>query len=61
MEVPKLRMDRTKMMIDDNRKDLANMKDRVAAIEKVGGGSANTMALKADFNLLKKEVVPIGP
>lgn len=49
MEAHKLRMDRLEIIIDDHRKELANVKDRVAAVEKKGGGSVDTLALKVEI------------
>lgn len=59
MEVYKLRMDRLKLMIDDHGKELANLKDTAAILKKVGGGSGDTLALKAYFDLLEKEVAAL--
>lgn len=59
LEARKLRTDRLEMMIDDHGKELANVKDRVAAVKKAGGGIANMVALKANFSSLKKEVAAL--
>lgn len=56
MKTKKLRMYRLESMIDDHGKKLANLKDRVAVVEKAGGGNVDKSALKANFDLLKKEV-----
>lgn len=59
IEAHKLRMDRFELIIDDHGKELANLKDIVAKVKKVGGGSANISALKANLDLLKKEVTAL--
>lgn len=56
MEAHKLRMDRLESMIDYCGKKLASLKDRVVEDEKVYGGIVDTLALKTDLDLLKKEV-----
>lgn len=56
MEAHKLRMGRLNSMIDDHKKALANLKNRVVEIGKVGGGSIGISTLKADLDVLKKEV-----
>lgn len=52
-----MRMDRLESMIDDHRKELASLKNRMVEIKKAGGGSADTSAMKNDHDVLKKEVI----
>lgn len=41
-------------MIDNNGKELASLQDRVVKVEKVGGGSTDTLALKLNLVEFKK-------
>lgn len=54
-----MRIDKHESMIDDHGKELASLKDRVVKVEKAGGGSIGTSALKADLDELKKEVTSL--
>lgn len=40
-------MGRLKLMVDDHGKEFASLKDRLTAVEKTGGGSADTLTLKS--------------
>lgn len=42
-------MDRHKVMVDNHRKELASLMDRVAAVEKKGSASESSSAIKADI------------
>lgn len=58
IETHKLRIDMLEAMIDDYGKELASLKNKAIEIEKICGGIADTSALKAGLDKLKKSGIP---
>lgn len=58
IEAHKLRMDRLESKVDDYGKELINLKNRIMVVEKKDGGE-DIVALKADIDKLKKEVLSL--
>lgn len=54
-----MRINRIESTNDDHRKELAILRDRVMAIEKIISGSVDILSLKSDLDMLKKELASL--
>lgn len=59
IEAQTLRMDRLEVMLEDHRKEMESLKERVTVMEKKEGVSDSLLAIKADIKYSKKLVASV--